>query len=497
MPTASIKTDGKFKAVGIEEAVAHTSTKLNEIIKKYGADSVAVFASPKLTNEDLYLTQKLARAGIKTNNISSLTGLLFNKEEENLDELFGATVSTTTVDSIKNTDLIVLMNADLEEENLIMELKIKAAKRKGVKLITINSVETNLTKFSDLWVDTRKGTNTVLINGVINEIIAKSDSKNVELKKMVSEFNADSVCDFTGISKDKYLELVKMLDDSKQNIVFIYNLDSLKEKSRNDIKAISNFLSATDRITKEKNGLIIIREYSNSIGLQDMGVTPNYLPGYVKFNEKEAINSIGKQWNTNLNDIFKPSDILKKLLDRDIKAVLIFGEDPVSVADNIKYFNSVEFMLVCDSHTTETAKMADVIIPASSYIEQNGTYTTCDTKIQIAEPVIKNKYNLENWEIISKLAEKFGIKSKYNSAKDVFEEIKKVNRIYNSCQIDDYWNEKPFNRDFFKTQKKISYFNYRIDLTTFNPIKNSIHYSDNYFEDNINRKLKVITKING
>lgn len=486
----SIRENGEFVDVNMNEAISFSSNKIKEIVEKYGPESVAVFASPKMTNEELYLIQKLARAGIKTNNITSLSNLFYGEESDCLDDYYGATVSTSTIDDIKNTDVIIVMNADMDD-NMIMELKIKAALKRGVKLIVISSSETNLTKRADLWIDSRKGTNTILINGIINELLPGGNNGNADLKEIVSKYDRQTISEFTGVSTEKYRKLIELMKDNKTNITFVYNLDSIKEKSKNDLKSILNFMSITKRTHKENNGLIILREFSNSTGSQDMGINPQYLPGYVKFSETKEINRIGNIWNTDLSKVFKPTDIEMNLLQGKIKAVLIFGENPLAEENNRKYFNDIEFLMVMDAFGSETAMEADVVLPITSYIEQHGTYTSCDTMIQKVIPVMKNKNNLENWQIISKLVNNFIANSNYDSFEQLFREIRNVNRIYNKCGEGDYWNKNKNNIEFFKNQKEADYLYYDIDMTTLNPNKPTLHYSDNYFIKRIKSSLTV------
>jgi predicted molibdopterin-dependent oxidoreductase YjgC len=476
-----IRINGKLKTASLDDTMIFASDKIKEIISKYGKDSVAVFASPKSSNEELYMLQKFARVALKNNNITSLSEMLYGVEPHSLDDILGATVSTTTINEIKNTDVIIVMNPDIEE-NLILELQIKEARKKGAKLVLISSSESSMSGYADLWIDSRKGTKTILINGLINSLINWKDEKFAKLKETVSQFDPNTVSSVTGVDVRKIEDLIDIVKNKENNIVFVYNLDSVKDKSRNDIKAVCNLMSITGRIYKENNGLVLLREFSNSTGLQDNGATPSYLPGYVKFGQVEEINRIAKAWDTDLNGIFKPVDILKDINQGKIKAAIIFGENPFSITENRKYFNDVEFLMVIDSFNTETAQEADVIIPAATFAEQTGSYTSCDTMVQTVEPVIVNKNNLDNWKIISKFAEYFNVRFNLKSYNDLNEEISRVNRVYGSCKPGEYWVNSKENIKLLQDQKKADYLTYQVDMTTYNPVKPGIHYSDKYLE---------------
>jgi formate dehydrogenase major subunit len=494
-----IKEYGKTREVRWDEAISHTTGKIKRIIEKYGSDSVAVTASPKMSNEELYLLQKLVRAGFKTNNISSFSRIIDGMDKEGLEDSLGMTVSTASMQDVDNADVIVVMNSNLSEENLVMELRIKSAQKNNAKLVLINSGEIKLTKFADLWIDTRKGSNTALMNGLMKafinnglvdkDFIAAKTSGFAGIEEKVKDFDKAKTCALTGIDEEKYENLVEIVGKPGAKIVFIYNLDSHKEKAKNDLQALANFLLMANKFNSENNGLIIMRELSNATGANDMGITPNYLPGFVKDFEQKEIERIGKLWNVNLEEVFKPADMKQKLTHGKIKALLVFGEDPLISSDNLKYFKDLEFLLVQDMHNTYTAKEADVVLPAASPIEQDGTYTNCEGRVQRADAVINSKIGRTNWEIISKLAEGFHPGFTFQTTEDIFTEIKEVNRLYTGSSIDAVRGGDLINNEFFTNGGKAVFSVYDIDTVTMNPEKSPLLFSENYFKTKIKDKL--------
>lgn len=499
---------GDFHEVTREKAADYTARKIESIIAKYGREAVAVFGSPKMSNEELYLLQKLARVGLKTNNIASFSHLLYSHDTTALDRAFGATVSSVGMDDIAEADVVVVINGNLSEENLVMELKIKEAQKKhGTQLILVSSSQIKPARFADLWIDSRKGSNTVLMNGIIRHLLKNGliDEKQKEtagyneLAAMVEKYTPEEVVEAADITPEKYEELLGCLENPGEKIVFIYNMDSQREKSAHDLQAIGNFLLLTGRLGHNKtgagSGIILMRQYANSTGLMDMGVSPNYLPGRVKPFEKEEIQRIANTWDTDLTDIFKPlaggseadEDMEARLKDRllrgEIKAMLVFGEDPLAVRDNLKYFNGVEFLMVHDMFPTATTAEADVVIPAASFIEQDGTYTACDRRVQKVEGFITPKSGRENREFILALAEKFNQKEtiKDTSTAHITREIQEVNRFYNGSAEGKFFNETG------KPQFSI----YPTEMVTFPPELPTILHSENYFNTlRMNLKFK-------
>ncbi|MCX6149615.1 MAG: molybdopterin-dependent oxidoreductase [Ignavibacteriales bacterium] len=492
-----IKRNGLSHHVSEDEAIIYIERKLKQLIEEYGKESIAIVASPKLSNEELYLLQKFSRVGLGNNNIGSFSNLLYGLELDSLDESFGFTSSTISMDKLDKADVIVVLNSNLSEENLVMELKIKAAQKKGAKLVLINSSEIKLAKYADLWIDSKKGTSTLLLNALMkfciesnsinDEFINHRINNFQEFNSKLNEVTTDEAIRQAGVDVDRFKTFVELLQNPNSNIVFIYNIDSTSDKSVNDLKAVGNYLLLSGRIGKENNGLIILRELNNSAGLFDMGVTPEYLPGLVKFDDEKAIEKIAKMWNADLKNIFQPIDLLKKLKRGEIKGLLVFGEDPLFVKNNIKYLSGIEFLVVSSSFFSSTTEEADVILPASTLIEQEGTYTRCDNTIQKANKIIDGPNESENWEIIQKLASKFENRFNYNSVEQIFNEIKEVNRFYNYSDIDKSWQTGFFSNWF--NENKLSFSIYDIDFSTFDPIKPTIHYQENYYFSSIKKLL--------
>ncbi|MCX6175706.1 MAG: molybdopterin-dependent oxidoreductase [Ignavibacteriales bacterium] len=493
---AIIRRDNLVHEVGVDEAIIYSEKKIKEIINKYGEDSVAVFASPNLSNEELYLLQKFTRVSLKNNNISSFSNLFQNKELDVLDESLNYTISTTTMDNLKNADVIVVINSNLSEENLIMELKIKDAQKGGTKLVVINSSEMRLVKHSDLWLDSTKGTNTLLLDALMklfvecdsidNNFINSKTEHFDKFKNKLEMMNLDEAMELINIDRDKFNQLFDITKNINSNIVFIYNQDSTREKSNNDLRAIGNFLLMTGRINRENNGIILLRDNCNSTGLLDMGVNPNYLPGYVKHDELGEIERIGNKWGVNLNSIFKKVDLENKMNHGEIKAAIVFGEDPVAFNINRKFLSNLEFLLVSDSFYTDSVYEADVVLPARTYLEQDGTFTRCDNTLQKAKKFIDNN-EIMNWEIIEKLANHFSSGFQHRTIDEIFDEIKRVNKFYSSIEIEKSWIENVTDNDF--TQKKLKFSLNKSDLTTFEAIKPVIHFPENYYVSNVKMQL--------
>ncbi len=496
MLSPMIRKDRKLVEADWDTAIQTTVDRIKAVVDQYGPDSVAVFGSPKMSNEELYLLQKLARVGIKTNNVDSFSNLLYGLELNCLDDAIGMTGSTADTDDIAKADVIVAVNANAQEENLLTELKIKKAQKRGAKFVLLSSSEIKLTKSADLWVDNKKGTSTTLINGLVRELLKSNRIDReylaghvehfAELEQMVEPFTRSDVSVATGITADKYEKFLSLLTDPDQNIVFVYNLDSWKDKSRNDLQAITNFLVASNRLSREGNGLIVTRDFANSTGLAEMGVSPDYLPGFVKFHELEEQGRIAKAWDADLK-MFKPVDLKGRILNGDIKAMLIFGEDPLAIAENSRYFDHVEFVMLSDIFRTHTAGEADVILPAATYMEQDGTFTTCDRRVQTVQQIKPPKTGMKNWRLIAGIGEKLSNGFQYGDAAALDREIRTVNRFYvNGGGKPDF-----DNTGYFTPTGKPGFSIFQTQISTVNPEKPTILYSEEFYRNRIRNLLRL------
>jgi formate dehydrogenase major subunit len=489
---AVIRRNGLIHKVSIDEAILYTGRNLKQIIEEYGSDAVAVMASPKLSNEELYLLQKFTRVGLQNNNISSFSNLLYSLEADSLDESLGFTGSTIRIDDLDNADVIVLMNANLSEEYLPLELKIKAAQKRGAKIVLFSSAETKLTKSADLWLDCKKGSGTLLLCNMMQQCVANGSADTSFIAARTENFtpffvqlaslDTKATPGYTGVDREKMETFAELMQNQESNIAFIYNLDSTGDKSVNDLKAIGNFLLLSGRAEKAGNGLLLLRELNNSASTASLGISPDYLPGAVTRQNKKAIRRLGEKWFSRLTDVFRPVDLLKRLKRGEIKALLLFGEDPLLVKNNRKYLSNIEFLVVSDAFHNTAMEDADVVLPASTFIEQEGSYTRCDNAVQYAPRVIRGKLPLANWEIIQKLASLFSPQFRYVSVSDINKEILEARNIPitgDPAQPDT--SAAPKRKYVFST--------FDTDLSTFDPIKPIIHYQENYYFSHIKMQL--------
>ena len=497
--TPMVKGKEGLQAASWEKALEQAAAGVKAASEKYGAESVAVLASPRMTNEELYLLQKWVRTGFKTNMVGSFSNLLGGRDLDALDEVFGFTASTTTMDELQHADVIMVMNAELTENNLVAELKIKEAMKKGARLVSVNSSETPLSKIADLWLDPKRGTNTALIAGLANALIKKGKIDNefilkrtddfAKFKASIAKMNPKQTAAQTGVQTEKFARFVEMLSGAV-NLVVVYGMDQCLEKSRDDLKALGDLLLMLGKAGQPGNGLILVRDYANSQGLLDMGVDSRYLPGLVRSGEP-AVKRLQKMWNVPLEKSFKPVDIIEKLKKGKVKALMIFGEDPLASSRGGPLLSGVEFKLVADFFLTATASEADVVLPLSTPLESAGTFTACDRRVQSVDAIVPPAGGMTNLEIIGKLAAKTGMALPTIDAADIFKEIRQANPFYGEAEPGGFWGKDLFLKEFPTASGKGRFLPLVIDLATCGQEKQPLLATENYVQAKIKSKLMV------
>jgi predicted molibdopterin-dependent oxidoreductase YjgC len=322
-------------------------------------------------------------------------------------------------------------------------------------------------------------------NRTDKEYIEKYVSNIDEFKKFIEQVDIQEALSYSSVNPQKFDKFISLIKDPAKNIAFIYNIDSRGDKAVNDLKAAANIMLLTGRIGKENNGIIILRDHNNSAGLGSMGADTDYLPGYVGFNQDEEISRISELWKTDLKGIFKPADIIRKLRKGEIKGILLFGEDPLNIYGNEIFFNGVEFMAVSDAWHNSTTVEADVLLPAASYIEEEGSYTRCDNVVQEKAKISNGIHHYENWMLISDIASRFAEGFSFISRSEVVDEINRVHRFFKYNEAEKGWMRGYFDNEFKKAQLSC----HPRDMSTYSPAKYILHYPENYYFSSIKNKI--------
>jgi len=453
LKTPLIKEGDKFREASWNEAYKLIAGRLQQIKRRHGSDSIAVFSSAKCTNEENYLLQKFARAVIGTNNIDQCARLCHASTVVGLSQTFGSGAMTNSISEIGNAGVIFVIGSNTTEQHPLIADQIIKAVQKGARLIVADPRQIPLTRFATLHLSHKVGTDVALLNGMLNVIIAEGlvDKEFVEtrtegfeeLKQGVAEFTPRKASRITGVPPEQIEEAARIYARSKKGPI-IYSMGITQHTSGVDnVISCANLAMVTGNVGRESSGVNPLRGQNNVQGACDMGALPDVFPGYQAVTDDELRQKFEEAWGVALSS--QPGvttvEAMDRVLDGKLKALYIMGEN-LLVSDpdmnhTEKAMKEVEFLVVEDIFLTETARLANVVLPGVSFAERDGTFTSTERKVQrvrkAIEPVGSSK---PDWKIITELSSHFGYKMDYASPCEIMEEIAKLTPSYGGISYD-------------------------------------------------------------
>jgi len=354
---------------------------------------------------------------------------------------------TNSIREIPHSKVIFVIGSNTTEAHPVIGSKIKQAVRNGCRLIVADPRKIELTDFSEVWMRLRPGTDITLINGIMHIILEKGweDQQFIaertvgveNLKELLREYTPDLVARVTGVSEEQLYQAAEIYGKAESAQIF-YTLGITEHTFGTDnVMSLANLAMLTGNIGKENSGVNPLRGQNNVQGACDMGALPNVYPGYQKVTDPKAQARFEKVWGVSLspNNGYILPDMFKASLEGKLKAMYIMGEDPVLTDANAEHvrkgLEALEFLVVQDIFLTETAKLADVVLPGASFAEKTGTFTNTERRVQMVnqaiDPLGKAK---ADWRTICDLAGRMGHSFMYKSTAEVMTEIASLTPQY-------------------------------------------------------------------
>ena len=361
---------------------------------------------------------------------------------------------TNSITEVEGAGCIFVIGSNTLEQHPAIGAKVMKAKERGAKLIVADPRLVPLAKFADVFLQIKPGTDACMLNGLMNimlregledkEFIRERTEGFEEFKKKAEQYAPDRVQEICGIKKEDLEKAARLFGEAEKAMI-LYCMGVTQHTSGCDnVKSVANLALLTGNVGREFTGVNPLRGQNNVQGACDMGALPNVFSGYQPVQDKAAREKFEKAWGTRLPE--QPGLTLMEMInaacDGSLKALYIMGENPMVSDPDIshvkKSLESLDFLVVQDIFLSETAMFADVVLPAASFAEKEGTFTSTDRHVlrvrKAIEPVGESKPDLE---IISQLARKMGASDfVYDSAKAVMEEIAAVTPSYGGISYD-------------------------------------------------------------
>ncbi|MDF2569184.1 MAG: formate dehydrogenase, alpha subunit, archaeal-type [Sporomusa sp.] len=361
---------------------------------------------------------------------------------------FGSGAMTNTIKEIAKTDFIFAIGTNTTEAHPIIGQKIKQAVRNGATLVVADPRKTELAAMANYHLQIKPGSDIALLNSLANVIIAEDlwDKKFVEertedfeaLKGMVAKYTPESVEEITGVSAEIIKNVARAY--AKANTASILYTMGITQHvcGTHNVFAVANLSMLCGHIGKEFSGVNPLRGQNNVQGACDMGALPNVYPGYQPISSEENRAKFATAWGVSeLPD--KPGLTVGEMMTAashgQIKGMYIMGENPILADADANHvaeaLEALDFLVVQDIFLTETAQLADVVLPATSFAEKEGTFSNTERRVQRVRKAIEPVGNCKlDSEIICMVAEAMGYSMKYESAAEIFAEIAKLTPSY-------------------------------------------------------------------
>jgi len=444
LTTPLIKKDDTFEEVSWEEALGQVATGFGRIKDKQGPDSLAVLGSSKCTNEDNYVLQRFARTVLGTNNIDN-GGRLYNSASRvGLGSSLGFSGTTNYLSDLGHTELIVVVGADPTVSAPAVGYAIKrAVKQRGIKLLLIDPRQTKLSLFAHLWLRPRVGSDVALMNGLARiiideglldeEFVARRTDNFEAFDESLKKYTLEYVEEAAGVPGQDIRAAARHYAKASTAAI-VYGTGITQHTTGTDgVKALANLALLTGNIGRKGGGVYALQRESNGQGACDMGTLPRFLPGYQSVVDAQAREKFENRWAASLpaNDGLTALEIMEHAKKKRVKGMYIVGENPVLSFPNstlvTEILTSLDFLVVQDMFLSETAKLANVVLPAASFAEKEGTFTNFEGRVnRVRKAMERIGESLPDWEIVARLADKMGYRLPFRSLQDVVSEIEEL-----------------------------------------------------------------------
>lgn len=449
LTTPLIKENGEFREASWDEALDLVANKLKEVSDD-DPNKVGFYACARSPNENIYITQKLARVACGTQNVDHCARICHGPTVAGLATTFGSGAMTNGFDSIKEADYIFCIGSNNMEAHPLFGRKLIQAQKNGAKLVVLDPRYTPTAKIADEYVQFKTGTDVALMNGMIKVIIdndlqddefIKNRTKGFdELKEIVQKYDLETVSEITHIAPEIIEELaIEYAKADKAAIVYSLGITEHSHGADN-VMSTANLAMLTGNIGREGTGVNPLRGQNNVQGACDMGALPSDYVGYRKVADQETTDWFNEYYGTNLPA--KPGLTLVEMMNAahagDLKVLYIHGEDPVLSDADIKHTKealaNLDMLIVQELFMTDTAQCADVVLPAAGWGEQEGTFTNGERRVQCLHKAQEPPEGaMLDWKIMEEIAVRMGVpreKFHYESAEEIFEEIRECAPIF-------------------------------------------------------------------
>ncbi len=419
-----IRRAGGLEPASWDEALELVADKFAEHRGAFGA-----FSSAKATNEDNYLLQKLVRAVMSTNNVDHCTRLCHSPSVEAMLAQLGSGATSNSYSDYEATDCLFVVGADPSSNHPVAATRMRRAiDERGAALIVLNPRRIELCDHTDVWLREYPGTDVAVLNGMARVILDEglADEQFIEARTEgytewlaeLDEYTPERVEELSGVPAELLRRAARLYarprGDAGGGSCLIWGMGVTQHiNGTANATALLNLALLTGQVGRVGNGVSPLRGQNNVQGAGDAGCVPDALPGYQRY-VPEVLERFESAWGAALpsEEGLRATDMVQSILsgapDERVRCMYIVGENPLLTEPNLAHareaFERLDFLVVQDIFMHETAELADVVLPAASFAEKEGTFTNSERRVQrvrqVIEPVGQTR---PDWEIVQDL----------------------------------------------------------------------------------------------
>lgn len=402
--TPLLRKDGELQPVSWDEAYDHIVARLNEIKASHGAQAIAGISSSRCTNEENYLMQKFMRVVIGNNNIDGCARVCHAPTAFGMRTAFGTGAATNSIDDIELTDCILVVGANSTEAHPVTGARMRQRAIKGVPLIVIDPRHIGLTEYAAIHLQLRPGTNVALLgmfiyylisDGLVDKAFVQQRTESyAEFKQAALNIDLDQLEQVTGVAREQVHEAARIYGSADKAMSFHgLGLTEHYQGSRG-VMLLSAIAMLTGNIGRPGVGVNPLRGQNNVQGAADMGVQPMLGAGYLEVADAKVRQHYERHYGRPVpaEQGLTTPEMIHAAAEGRLKALWIMGEDILQTDPDTTHvriaLKRLDFLVVQEIFMTETTRMADVVLPASSHLEKNGTFTNGERRIQRVQQVV-------------------------------------------------------------------------------------------------------------
>ena len=431
---------GDLQPASWDEAIARIVSELDRIKASHGPDAIAGLASSRATNEDCYVMQRLMRAAIGTHNIDNCSRVCHSPTSWAMRKSLGLSGATGSFDDIEAADAAIIIGANPTEGHPVVGARIKQATLRGLKLVTIDPRRIELADYGVLHLSPRPGSNAAVMLGLAHVIARDGLTDDAFLaartegwdavQELLASYTPADVEELSGVPAAE-LERAAHIYAEAGEACLLWGLGVTEHRYGSEVvRLICNLALMCGKVGRPGSALLPLRGQNNVQGSSDMGALPDTFTGYQSVADEAVAARFEAAWGVTMKRQrgLKIPEMFDAAVAGDLKAMYIFGEDVAQTDPNtthvVKALQSLEFLVVQEIFENETTRYADVVLPASSFLEKSGTFTNAERRVQLVEAAIDPPGDARtDFDILTTISAALGHDMGFATPADVMDEV--------------------------------------------------------------------------